>query len=81
MVGATDKLAENSRIHILFRNLRVERPQRRALLSTMKAFLWATKFALKFPAVEGVLQSSAAIQALVSSVVRWVTGLGRHRLF
>jgi len=63
-----------------FRNLIVERPQRKALLSIMKAFLWATKFASKSLAVEDVLQSLAEIRVLVSSAVRWVTGPGRHRL-
>jgi hypothetical protein len=61
-------------------NLRVERPQRRALLSIMKAFLWATKFVSKFLAVEDVLQNLAATRALVSSAVRWVTGPENARI-
>jgi hypothetical protein len=61
-------------------NLTLARLQRRVLLSIMKAFSWATKFASKFLAVEGVLQNSVETRALVSSAVRWVTGLGNVRI-
>ena len=47
------------------------------LLSIMKAFLWATKSVSKFLVVEDALQNLAETRVLVSSAVRWVTGLGR----
>ncbi len=62
----------------VFRNLTVEKRPRKVLRSTTKASLWAIKFVWKFPVVGDVSQNSVEIRVHVSSVAKWVIGLGEH---
>lgn len=61
-----------------FRNLIVEKRPRKVLQNTTKGFLWATKSVWKSPVVGDDLQNSVEILVHVSSVAKWVTGLGEH---
>ena len=78
MVGVIGVLEGIEEVSFSFRNLIVEKRPRKVLQNTTKGFLWATKSVWKSPVVGDDLQNSVEILVHVSSVAKWVTGLGEH---